>query len=388
VVQVAGTNGKGSTVAFLASMLSNAGVSIGAYTSPHLVRFAERFAVQGAPLPDAAIARAAARVDRADPKEELTFFEFATAIAACAFADAGIEIALLEVGMGGRFDATTAIGAQVAVVTGVALDHQAYLGHTIPEVAREKAGIFAAGQYAVIGASGEAEAVPLLVAAARVAGVSSIVQIDEPELARVPDVLGLIGPHQRANAASALAAVDGLERISAIAAVREEVRSRGLAQARLAGRLEWIGEVLLDGAHNPHAARALGRALAVILPGRPRILVFGASADKEVAEMALALAGQCDAAVTTAARIERALHPNAVADALRHAQPALPVETAATVPDALARAREWAARIGGAVVVTGSLYLVGEARAELLALPNDPFVLSDPVAPNGISGVP
>src|SRR5262249_13061824 len=156
------TNGKGSTSAFIASMLRAAGKKTGLYTSPHLIQFAERFLVDGTQVAPKALVRAAERMNACDRDGTLTFFEQVTVMATLAFAEAGVEAAVMEVGMGGRFDATTALKADVAVVTGVAMDHQEFLGDTLEAIAGEKAGIFRAGKPAVIGISGEPAAVPVL----------------------------------------------------------------------------------------------------------------------------------------------------------------------------------------------------------------------------------
>ncbi|HUS66508.1 MAG TPA: Mur ligase family protein, partial [Kofleriaceae bacterium] len=180
VVQVGGTNGKGSTAAFIDAVLRAGGVTTGLYASPHLLRLTERFRVGGAELTPAEVVDAdrAVAAAAAGAGVELTFFEEVTAIAVVAFAARGVDVMVLEVGMGGRHDATTAVGAGVAVVTGVALDHQEHLGATLEAIAGEKAGIFRAGQRAVVGAAGEPEAVPLLSAAARARGVAALTVID------------------------------------------------------------------------------------------------------------------------------------------------------------------------------------------------------------------
>src|SRR5689334_7727672 len=225
IVHVGGTNGKGSTVAMIAA-LAGARARVAAYTSPHLSCLRERIAVDGAPIDEAAIV-AAARAVQAAGGDALTFFEQLTAIACVAIADARVAVTVLEVGLGGRLDATNAIAAPVAVVTGVAMDHEAILGGTLERIAAEKAGIFKRGQRVVIGASGEPAAVPLLDAAARAAGAAVITVIDDDAVADVPPV-GLAGAHQRRNAAAALAALDQLEAIGVVR-VPAEVRARVLA---------------------------------------------------------------------------------------------------------------------------------------------------------------
>jgi dihydrofolate synthase/folylpolyglutamate synthase len=388
IVHVGGTNGKGSTVAMIAA-LAGARARVAAYPSPHLSCLRERIAVDGAPIDEAAIV-AAARVVQAAGGDTLTFFEQLTAIACVAIADARVAVTVLEVGLGGRLDATNAIDAPVAVVTGVAMDHEAILGGTLDRIAAEKAGIFKRGQRVVIGASGEPAAVPLLDAAARAAGAAVITVIDDDAVADVPPV-GLAGAHQRRNAAAALAALDQLEAIGVVR-VPAEVRARVLAGVRHPGRFEVVADprdprtrVILDGAHNPHGARALAAALAE--RGDRPVLVAAVSADKDAAGVAAALVPAVRAVVATRYRQERALPPDALAARFREAAAAagragaprveLPVETAPDLSAALDAAR----RLGGPILVAGSLFLVGEARVLLLGAPADPIAVTDPYAP-------
>ncbi len=186
VVHVGGTNGKGSTVALVAALAAAGGVRVAAYTSPHLSSLRERIVIAGAPITEAAIVVAAAEVEAAGGAA-LTFFEQVTAIAIVAIAAAQVDVTVLEVGLGGRLDATNVVAAPIAVVTGVALDHEGILGDTLAAIAGEKAGIFKPGQRIVIGASGEAAAVPVLMAAARAVAPAAVVTlIDEAAVAAVP----------------------------------------------------------------------------------------------------------------------------------------------------------------------------------------------------------
>jgi dihydrofolate synthase/folylpolyglutamate synthase len=378
VVHVGGTNGKGSTAAFVASALAAAGLRVGVYSSPHLATLRERVMLAGAMVSEAALVAAAEQVAAAGG-DQLTFFEQITAMALVAMAGAGLDASVLEVGLGGRLDATNAVAAPVAVVTGVALDHQDMLGPTLEAIAGEKAGIFKAGQHVVIGASGEPAAVPLLRAAAVAAGAAAITVVDDAAIAAVPAALGLAGAHQRANAAAALAALDALA-AAGLVRIPDEARRTGLAAARHPGRLETVAtapRVVLDGAHNPHGARALAAAIAT-MPERPRVLVLAVSADKDVAGLVDALAGAVDAVVATRYGQPRALEPSALAAVV--AARGVAVEAAADVPAALARARDRAGA-GGVVVVAGSLFAVGEARVHLLGVPADPYLVTDPAPP-------
>ncbi len=388
IVHVGGTNGKGSTVAMLAA-LAGTHARVATYTSPHLSCLRERIAIDGEPIDEGAIV-AAAHAVRGAGGDALTFFEQLTAIACVAIADARVAVTVLEVGLGGRLDATNAIDAPVAVVTGVALDHEAILGGTLERIAAEKAGIFKRGQRVVIGASGEPAAVPLLDAAARAAGAAVITVIDDAAVAAVPPV-ALAGAHQRRNAAAALAALDQLE-VLGVVRVAPEARARALAGVRHPGRFEEVpgdalGEVpgeraapriILDGAHNPHGARALAGVLAE--RGERPVLVAAVSADKDVAAIAAALLPAVRAVIATRYRQERALPPEALAARFREAAAGgageLPVEEAPDLPAALAAAR----RFGAPILVAGSLFLVGEARTLLLGAPADPIAVSDPSA--------
>ena len=354
VVHVAGTNGKGSTVAMIAALCR--GRRVATYTSPHLSCLRERICFDGQLISEAAIIDAADRVEAAGGAA-FTFFEQLTAIGMVAIAARGVDVTILEVGLGGRLDATNVVDAAVAVITGVAMDHEAILGDTLAKIAAEKAGIIKRGQRVVIGASGEPAAVPILIAAAIAAGAGPTTIIDDAAIARVPPV-ALTGAHQRANAAAALAALDHLgyavDRVAALAEVRHP------------GRFERAGDVILDGAHNPHGAAALAAALATL--GEPVTLVIGVSADKDIAAIARALAPVCRAVIATRYQQDRALDPAALAAHFAGAT------TAPDLATALAQAR----RLGGPIVVAGSLFLVGEARVLLLGAPADPVWVSDP----------
>jgi dihydrofolate synthase/folylpolyglutamate synthase len=362
VVHVGGTNGKGSTVAMIAALAR--GVRVATYTSPHLSSLRERIVIDGAMISEHAIVDAAARL-HAVGGAELTFFEQITGIAMIAIADANVDVTVLEVGLGGRLDATNVVDAPIAVVTGVALDHEAILGDSLEAIAREKAGIWKRGQRAIVGSSGEPAAVPLLVEHARAAEVARLTVIDRAAIDRVPPV-ALAGDHQRANAAAALAALDELEALGVVANVD---RAAALASVRHPGRFEEIGDVILDGAHNPHGARALAETL--MQRGVRPVLVIAVSADKDVRSIAAALAPAVRAVIATRYQQERALDPSALAQTFREVAPALPVETAPDLKAALALAPRPA-------VIAGSLFIVGEARVLLAGAVADPVVVSDP----------
>lgn len=379
IVHVAGTNGKGSTSAMISAAIAAAGYPVGLYTSPHLCSVRERIAFDGQPLSRERFCQAAAEVSAAGG-DELTFFEQLTAIALVALARLQPAVTVLEVGLGGRLDATNVVDSAVAVVTGVALDHQAVLGHTLEQIAGEKAGIFRRGRPAVIGASGEPAALPSLREHARRIGAAPVIEIDAARVAAVPAV-ALRGAHQRRNAAAAQAAVQQLRAVAGVH-VDEAALARGLAQVVHPGRCEVVPGapmIVLDGAHNPHGARALAEALEAW--PQPRVLVLAVSSDKDTGGLCEALLPAVSSVVATEYQQERSLPAQELAALVAarwpHWSPRTPV--APTVVEALEVARALAGP-GGTVVVAGSLFLVGEARVHLLAAERDPIALSDPPA--------
>jgi dihydrofolate synthase / folylpolyglutamate synthase len=384
VIHVGGTNGKGSTVAMIAHLLRGDTVRVATYTSPHLSCLRERIQFGVGPqawelISEGAIVRAADRV-RVAGGDELTFFEQLTAIACVAIAERGVDYTVLEVGLGGRLDATNAIDAQVAVVTGVAMDHAPILGDTLDEIAREKAGIFKPGQRVVIGASGEPAAVPVLIEVAERVG-AAITVVGDAELAALQPNWRL-GAVQLPNAAAAIAAVQSLG-LSADAALNLEWTDLP------PGRFELVEtddhDILLDGAHNPHAAAALAGELRTRLL-KP-ILIVAVSSDKDVQGIVAALAPAATHVIATRYQQERSLSADDLAAAFRATGAS--VETAPDLATALARARdldapfnrdyEWTATHPlQTILITGSLFLVGEARVALLGAPADPYVVTDP----------
>lgn len=357
VVHIGGTNGKGSTSAMVEAMARVGGARTGLYTSPHLVRFAERIRIDGEPLSDEALTAVLEEALRVGG--DLSFFETATLAALLAFRAAKVDLAVLEVGIGGRLDATNIVASpRCTAITGVALDHQDKLGDTLGAIAREKAAIAKPGVPMVFGAlPDEARAAAIEVAVA--AGARVVEALPLP-----PDVsVGLAGAHQRDNAR--VAWTIGVE-----LGLSERAHARGLSDVRWPGRLERIdvrggelaGAWMLDGAHNPDGARALVRALANEDVGA---IVFGALEDKAWREM-LGSVAAIDAPRFYAPPAGRT---PAAPEALRELAGGTPAET---LDAALRLARRAARR--RLVVVCGSLYLVGEARAKLLCLRPDPIV--------------
>ncbi len=385
VVLVAGTNGKGSTAALLASIARASGARVALHTSPHLERVEERAVVDGRAMAPVAFADALDRVlvaSRSAGLPDPTYFEATTAAAFLLFADAPADLAVVEVGMGGRLDATNATDPILSIVTPIALDHTSELGATLAEIAREKAGIFRTDRTALLSLQ-ETEADGALDdAAARIGArlmrrqdVADVRSIDwrgldghrvELELATGPLELDLhlAGEHQIENAATAVAAATRLALEGVLPIERDAIR-RGVSTARWPGRLESIrvpnlgATVLLDAAHNPHGCRALARFLDRL--GRPYTLLFGALADKRVEEMLPPLAARAARVVLTRPASPRAASPAVLRDLL-------PEPGRAQVEEDPERALR-AALVGDSdlVVVCGSIFLVGAIRSLLRA---------------------
>jgi dihydrofolate synthase/folylpolyglutamate synthase len=405
---VAGTNGKGSVLALTASVLREAGYRVGETPKPHLVSYRERLQIDGRPIsPDRFTELLAELLPIADRVAERegppTEFELLTAMIFRWFAEEAIDVALVEVGLGGRLDATHAWDGGVAAVTNVALDHTDRLGSTIEAIAREKAAIIEPGDLAVTGADEPAlgiirERAELVGAPLIVAPSAPLLSVDRDGIVvELPDLgptrVGLRGRHQAANVAVADALLDALAQ-AGIASTTLEQRRAGYAAARWPGRLELIEaerpagtvEVLVDGAHNPAGAAALAQALDDLRPylagGRdasppPLTLVMAAMADKDVAGIVRALAAAESmtgvSVICTRVNLKRALEAAELAGKWREVVP----EAAILVEPDVDRALDIAlATAPGPVVVAGSLYLVGAVRARLV---DDPL-LRDPVA--------
>ncbi len=379
-VTVAGTNGKGSVTAMVERGLRAAGYRTGRYTSPHLVRIEERFAIDGEPVAPGTLDAAAGRVRAvaAHLPAPPTFFEATTAIALDVFRDAGVNIGVLEVGLGGRLDATNAVDSLAAVVTAVDLDHQEYLGHTLEAIAVEKAAVIKAGGLAVL-----AENPPVVAEVVRrrceQVGARLVLASDgtrwraelahgltrlllETPHARYAAVLALRGRHQIHNATAAVRLLEELDAGGAFTVPAEAIRG-ALEDVVWPGRLEsasWRGHaVLVDGAHNPAGARALQSYLAEAY-GRPLPLVVGMMRDKALEEMLAALAPAASRFLCTAPATSRAAAPSDLVAVASKIAPGIPAEAFAKPLDALARA----VSTGSPAVVAGSLYLAGEIRAE------------------------
>ena len=379
---IAGTNGKGSVTAVVERALRAAGYRTGRYTSPHLIDLEERVAVNGQPiardLMDILIARvmgAAARLETPP-----TFFEATTALALEAFRSAAVEVAVLEVGLGGRLDATNAVQSRAVAITSVDFDHQTYLGHTIEEIAREKAGVIKPGGLTVLGEnSAPVCRVVLDVAAAlganlvyapdgtaadtRMVEGRMVASIRTPRTLYADLKLALRGRHQVTNAITAIRLLEELH-FSGMLEVPAGAIRIGIEEAVWPARLELIqsGEkhVLIDGAHNPAGARALA---SYVMEAYDRRLPFvvGVMRDKQIDEIIAAIVPVASHFVCTAARSARAVSAEELAAVVTRLAPDRSCVTAGSAGHAL----ELAASLGSPVVVAGSLYLAGEVRAEL-----------------------
>jgi dihydrofolate synthase/folylpolyglutamate synthase len=384
-VQIAGTNGKGSTAAMTEAILRASGLRTGLYTSPHLSRFTERIRVDGREadgdhlaLLDQAIAATGV---------PLTYFEIATVLAFLTFAEAGVRIVVAETGLGGRLDATTTCDPVATAITSIAWDHAEWLGSSLAEIAAEKAGIAKPG-------------VPLFLAPvppdadaaiARIAArVGAPLRRLGTDFQAPAEILGLRGAHQTTNAALAVALADAAARAAQGGGVEGSAVAAGLRDVRWPGRLEWVApDVLLDCAHNAEGAAALAAELDR-LPRGPRALLFSVVAGKPAAAMLRMLVPRFDAVFVTESSNPRsvpaaALREIALSDVdgqvLVRGKVGVEVTAAPHAVTALTAARaKMGAGAGGLIVGAGSTFLVGDLRAHLLGEARDPILTSDPLS--------
>lgn len=380
VIHVAGTNGKGSTVAFLRACLEASGKRVHVYTSPHLVRFAERIRLAGKLIDEEALVAALEECERANDGTPITFFEITTAAAFLAFARTPADFVLLEVGLGGRFDATNVIARPAAtVITPVSLDHQQFLGDTVAKIAFEKAGILKPGVAAVIARQTQ-EAAAVIAARAQELGAPLYREGTEWTVAARGDgglsyrgratfdlpAPGLLGPHQYDNAGAALAVLEHLPAL----ALDAEALAHGLRQVEWPARLQRLrqgvlarlmppgAELWLDGGHNSAGGAALA-AMAARWTDKPLHLVFGMLKTHEAREFLKALAPY--AASVEAIAIPGEANTLSAKEAEAAARDAgIP----ATPRDGIAAAVAAAAQPGARVLICGSLYLAGRVLAE------------------------
>lgn len=387
-IHIAGTNGKGSVTAMVDAALRAAGRHVGRYTSPHLTRLAERFVIDGSPVGDAELEESAARVRAAIDglrasgalKAEPTFFEATTAMAFDLFQRAAVELAVVEVGLGGRLDSTNVISPVITAITSIDFDHQQYLGSTLGEIAFEKAGIIKGGVPVIVDEL-RPEALRVVLDVARERGSHVIharegvhlVTAEDGDTARirlrtpVHDYgeihLALRGAHQQRNA---ILAVRILETLAGLGeSVPPSAVVHGLEHVSWPGRLDWRRfadgrEIIMDAAHNPAGATALAEYLAGLGGAKPP-LVFAAMRDKDLEGMLRALAPVVSRIIVTRASNARSADPDVLESTVRRVSPDLPVEVASSPEEAMIAAWSTAPRI----VVAGSIFLLGDVMRQI-----------------------
>lgn len=388
-VQIAGTNGKGSTCAFLESICVQAGIEVGMTTSPHLISITERIKINGQEISEKDFARNATHVreisEELVEKGELetvpTYFEQVTAIALNAFAEAKIELAILETGLGGRFDATTAANAEIVAITPIDYDHQRILGNTLAEIAAEKAAIIRRDTRVFV-APQKKEAEKVIYGKCREVSVEPIWAIPKVKLTAkredysenaifntghitlfskkdtYPNIsLGLWGKHQWANAVLAIEIAEKLREFN-FQIERNDICS-GLEVARHKGRLEFYKNILFDGAHNISGARALRKYLDEFIK-QPITIIFGSMKDKDLSEIAEILFPKAENLILTKAANPRSMEVSELLKFVPKNFNMENVKVTETVEEALKIAPYFALR--GLILVTGSLYLVGEVQ--------------------------
>jgi dihydrofolate synthase/folylpolyglutamate synthase len=380
-VHVAGTNGKGSVVAMLYALLRSRGLSVGRYTSPHLLDFRERIVVDGAMVSEDYILRFLGRWENDAVRVGATFFEITTAMAFHYFASHNVDIAVIETGLGGRLDATNVIRPLAAGITSIAIDHTEFLGNTEAQIAREKAGIFKKGIPSVVG-SVSPDAHAAIVEAARANGVNEVIEAHRLYPTSAVNVradsthfrmahgsstvdirCGLIGAAHAGNAALAMSMLraagdDFTVSLTDAAAVFPKVKLRG--------RFQRMGNLILDVAHNPDGTRVLAESLNAVAPERPVTAILGVLSDKDWRQMIDVLSPHVDRFLFVApptAPLSRAWDP-AIADEYARARGL----SSSVAPD-FAEAITASARILGTVLITGSFHTVGDALHLLEAQP-------------------
>ncbi len=358
VIHVAGTNGKGSVCAMIDSILRAQKYRTGLFTSPHLVTFRERIRVNGQMISEEGVASGLTvirdLVRNWDPHP--TFFEITTALALKHFSDAKIDIVILETGLGGRLDATNAVQSNASVITAIDLDHQEWLGQSLREIAREKAGIIKP-RIPVVAATQAPDAEKVI--RDRAAECQAPLQFVNDSYQKSP--VSLSGKYQRQNAALALAAL----RVARID-IDDSAIARGLASVDWLARFQrWDARIIIDGAHNPAAAGALAQTWRETFSGQRASLILAILSDKDLRGICEALAPIADSVLLPKIRSERATPPDELAKVLSANISSLPYSITQSVADALKEARTKPQRI----LLTGSLHFAGEALAYLRGEP-------------------
>jgi dihydrofolate synthase/folylpolyglutamate synthase len=358
VIRVAGTNGKGSVCAMIDSVCRAQGYHTGLFISPHLVTFRERIRVKGEMISENAVAAGLTMIRDliADWDPHPTFFEVTTMLALKHFGDAKIEIAILETGLGGRLDATNAVQSDVSVITPIALDHEKWLGHTLAEIAGEKAGIIKPG-VPVVSAPQQPQAEEVICARAAECG-SPVQFVNETYQG---SLVALRGDHQKQNAAIAIAAIR-----AANIELDEKAIVHGLTAIEWPARFQkWDERTIIDGAHNPGAARILTQTWREVFGDQKATLVLAVLSDKDLRGICEALVPIADSILLPKIRSERAAAPEELAKLLSDISPSLLHSITPNVADALMLARANLKPI----LITGSLHFAGEVLAHLQGQP-------------------
>jgi dihydrofolate synthase/folylpolyglutamate synthase len=354
VIHVAGTNGKGSVCAMMDSICRAQGYRTGLFISPHLATFRERIRVNGEMISEDAVAGGLTMIRDlvADWEPHPTFFEVTTALALKHFGDAKMDIAILETGLGGKLDATNAVQSNVSIITPIALDHEKWLGHTLAEIAGEKAGIIKP-RVPVVSAPQQSQAEEVI--RARAAECGSAVQFVNETYHGSP--VGLRGEYQKQNAAVAIAAIH-----AAKIQLHEKAIVHGLAAIEWPARFQkWDERTIIDGAHNPAAARVLAQTWREVFGEQKATLVVAVLSDKDLRGICEALAPIAGSAILPKIRSERAAAPDELAKILSAIIPSLPYSITPTIMDALTLARAKP----DPILITGSLHFAGEVLAHL-----------------------
>jgi dihydrofolate synthase / folylpolyglutamate synthase len=349
-IHVAGTNGKGSVCAILDSITRTAGMKTGLFTSPHLVRFNERIQVDGIPIHDQAVVRGIHHLQSLiDEEHHPTFFEITTALALDYFRANEVDLVILETGLGGRLDATNVVNPLVSVLTSIDLDHQKWLGDTLRKIALEKAGIIKSGVPIVSGPQFTEVRTVLEQIAARRSATLSYAELPIQDL-----FIGLAGSYQRLNAAIAVQALH-----KADIKVNQKSLKEGLANVSWAGRFQRIGErIILDGAHNPAASKCLVETWMECVGEQRATIIFGGLRDKDLYGMVSTLSSIAARFLTVPISSQRAASPGEI-------QSLVPKYLSAAQCDSAAQALDLAYHFNDQILVTGSLFLVGEFLALL-----------------------
>lgn len=345
-VHVAGTKGKGSVCAFISSILRKQGYKVGMYTSPHLVDFRERIMINGKKIPKKDVARLVSVIKPLVRKH--TFFEIVTAMAFLYFREQKVKLAVVEVGMGGRLDATNIVNPEACVITNVSVDHEAHLGSTVKKIAFEKAGIIKPGVPVVTAAKGEALSVIKKICRKK----GSRLIIAKPKKIKI----SLKGDFQMENASAALEAVKILRKMGI--KVSKSAIAKGFESTEWRGRMDFVSErLLLDCAHNPASAQALAKEIKKL--GKDVYLVLGIMKDKDIKAICSALSPLAKETIITKPKIGRAAMPNDIA-AFASGEVSIVYDVGQAVEYA-----KFKADGRGLVVVTGSIFTVGEAFSAL-----------------------